>query len=183
MGQPKGSLYERWGSLKSYNKYYNLAKFLEILRDLRVLRGLIVTMKNKKNVLFVCIGNSCRSQMAEGYARAWGAEIMDASSAGTYAIGFINDPVIEVMREEGIDIYGGHPKQITRDMVEEADLVIALGGDPERFFPDLLRDKLITWPTPDPFGDSLERTREIRDMIKTRISDLIIDLADLGNGE
>jgi len=52
-----------------------------------------------------------------------------------------------------------------------------LGGDPELFFPVLLKDKLITWPTPDPFGDSLERTREIRDMIKTRISDLIIDLS------
>jgi protein-tyrosine-phosphatase len=134
-------------------------------------------MKKKKNVLFVCIGNSCRSQMAEGYARVWGSKVMDAASAGTYAIGFINAPVIEVMREEGLDISGGHPKQITRDMVEEADLVIALGGDPELFFPDLLRDKLITWPTPDPFGDSLERTREIRDMIKTRVSDLIIDLA------
>jgi len=52
-----------------------------------------------------------------------------------------------------------------------------LGGDPELFFPVLLKDKLITWPTPDPFGDSLERTREIRDMIKVRVSDLIIDLA------
>ncbi len=134
-------------------------------------------MKKKKNVLFVCIGNSCRSQMAEGYARAWGSEVMEAESAGTYAIGFINAPVIEVMREEGIDISGGHPKQITREMVEDADLVIALGGDPELFFPVLLKDKLITWPTPDPFGDSVERTREIRDMIKTRISDLIIDLA------
>jgi arsenate reductase len=134
-------------------------------------------MKNKKKVLFVCIGNSCRSQMAEGYARTWGSEMINASSAGTYAIGFINEPVIEVMREEGIDISGGHPKQITREMVKEADLVIALGGDPELFFPVLLKDKLITWPTPDPFGDSLERTREIRDMIKVRVSDLIIDLA------
>lgn len=134
-------------------------------------------MKKKTKVLFVCIGNSCRSQMAEGYARAWGSKVMAAESAGTYAIGFINAPVIEVMREEGIDISGGHPRQITREMVEESDLVIALGGDPEIFFPVLLRDKLITWLTPDPFGDSLERTREIRDMIKIRVSELIIDLS------
>lgn len=134
-------------------------------------------MKHKKKVLFVCIGNSCRSQMAEGYARTWGSELMDTKSAGTYAIGFINAPVIEVMQEEGIDISDGHPKQITREMVEEADLVIALGGDPELIFPVLLRNKLITWPTPDPFGESVERTREIRDMIKVRVSDLIIDLS------
>lgn len=135
------------------------------------------SMKLKKRILFVCVGNSCRSQMAEGYGRAWGSEVMEAESAGTYAIGFINDPVIEVMREEGIDISDRHPRQLNRGMVENADLVIALGGNPEQLFPDLLKDKLIIWPTPDPFGDSIERTREIRDMIKSRVTDLIIDLS------
>ncbi|MEA1927571.1 MAG: arsenate reductase ArsC [Candidatus Auribacterota bacterium] len=135
-------------------------------------------MRSKKHILFVCIGNSCRSQMAEGYARAWGGEVLEAESAGTYAIGFINAPVIEVMKEDGIDISRRHPKQINREMVEKADIVIALGGDPEYLFPDLLKNKLITWPTPDPFGESTNRTRQIRDIIKARMTDLIIDLSE-----
>lgn len=135
-------------------------------------------MKQKKRVLFVCIGNSCRSQMAEGFANAWGGEVMNAKSAGIFAIGFINQPVIDVMAEEGINISDQYPKQINRDLVAEADLVIALGGDPELLFPELTKEKLITWPTPDPFGESLKRTREIRDMIKTRVADLIIDLSN-----
>ncbi|MFH1038560.1 MAG: arsenate reductase ArsC [PVC group bacterium] len=130
----------------------------------------------KTNVLFVCVGNSCRSQMAEGYARAWGAAAMNARSAGISAIDFISPAVIEVMREEGIDITDQRPEQISREMIEWADRVIALGGCPESFYPDLLADKLIHWPTPDPFGQSTDRAREVRDIIKTRITDLIIDL-------
>ncbi len=131
----------------------------------------------KTNALFICVGNSCRSQMAEGYARAWGKTVMNARSAGTFAIDFISPPVIEVMREEGIDISHQQPEQLSREMVEWADLVIVLGGTPESIFPDLLHEQLIHWPTPDPFGQSIERVREVRDMIKTQVTDLIIDLS------
>ena len=130
-----------------------------------------------KSVLFVCVGNTCRSQMAEGFARKLGGEVLRAASAGTNATGFISPEVVQVMKEEGADISGQRSRQLTRRMAQEADLVVALGGYPETLYPDLLGDKLITWPTPDPFGQSLERFREVRNQIKTRVTDLIIDLS------
>ena len=130
-----------------------------------------------KKVLFVCVGNSCRSQMAEGYARAWGANVMEVSSAGTAALGHVSPDVIEVMKEDGVDISGQKSRQITREMIEEADLVVDLGGCPECHFPDLLEDKLVHWPTPDPFGQPLVQSRRVRDLIKARVMDLSIDLS------
>ncbi len=130
-----------------------------------------------KKVLFVCVGNSCRSQMAEGYARAWGGDVMEASSAGTAALGHVSPEVIEVMKEDGVDISGQKSRQITREMVEEADLVVALGGCPESYFPDLLEDKLVHWTTPDPFGQSIVQSRKVRNLIKTRVMDLTIDIS------
>ncbi|MCX6350107.1 MAG: arsenate reductase ArsC, partial [Candidatus Aureabacteria bacterium] len=80
-------------------------------------------MTRKKNVLFVCIGNTCRSQMAEGYARAYGAKILNASSAGTAALGRVSPEAIEAMKEDGVDVSGQQSDQITREMAEKADLV------------------------------------------------------------
>lgn len=130
-----------------------------------------------KKVLFVCVGNSCRSQMAEGYARAWGGNVMEASSAGTAALGHVSQDVIKVMKEDGVDISGQKSRQITREMVEKADLVVALGGCPECYFPDLLKDKLVHWTTPDPFGQPIVQSRKVRNLIKSRIMDLTIDLS------
>jgi protein-tyrosine-phosphatase len=133
-----------------------------------------------KNVLFVCVGNTCRSQMAEGFARKLGKDVMRAASAGTNATGFVSPKAVQVMREEGVNISGQHSRQLTRRMIQEADLVVALGGHPESLYPDLLQDKLITWPTPDPFGGSLYDFRRVRDRIKGKVVDLIIDLARPG---
>ncbi len=133
-------------------------------------------MIHKKIVLFVCVGNTCRSQMAEGYARARGAKVMDAASAGTAAWGSVSPEAIEVMREDGVDISRQTSDQITREMAEKADLAVVLGGCPECLFPDLLRDKTVRWPIPDPFGGGLEEFRRVRDLIKARVTDLIIDL-------
>ncbi len=131
---------------------------------------------NKPNILFVCIGNSCRSQIAEGYGRAWGSSLMNVKSAGTHAIDEITPEIRAVMAEDEIDIGGQHPKQLTAKLIDWADRVIVLGGNPELFFPRLLRDKLISWPTPDPFGRGLEEARRVRDLIKSRVTDLLIDL-------
>ena len=130
----------------------------------------------KPNILFVCVGNSCRSQVAEGYGRAWGSSVMNVKSAGTHAIGTISPEIREVMAEAGIDISGQHPKKLTPKLVNWADRVIVLGGSPELLFPDLLRDKVVAWPTPDPFGQGVEEARQVRDLIKSRVTDLIIDL-------
>lgn len=136
----------------------------------------------KVNVLFVCVGNSCRSQIAEAYGRAWGRSVMDVQSAGTHAIDSISPEVREVMAEEDIDISGQHPKMLSEKMVRWADRVIVLGGNPELIYPDLLKGKTVSWPTPDPFGQPVEEARRVRDLIKTRVTDLIIDLG-AGNGD
>ncbi len=128
------------------------------------------------NILFVCVGNSCRSQIAEGYGRAWGSSVINARSAGTHAINEITPEIQTVMAEEDIDLTGQRPKNLTAKLINWADRVIVLGGQPEFLFPDLLRDKLTFWPTPDPYGQGMEAARRVRDLIKTRITDLIIDL-------
>lgn len=134
----------------------------------------------KTNILFVCVGNSCRSQIAEGYGRAWGSSVMEVKSAGTNAIDTISPEIRQVMAEEGIDISGQRPKKLTAGMIRWADRVIVLGGTPELLYPELLKDKLVYWPTPDPYGQGVEAAREVRDLIKNRITDLIIDL---GSGQ
>ncbi len=131
---------------------------------------------SKINILFVCVGNSCRSQIAEGYGRAWGSSVMNVKSAGTHAIDRISPEIEQVMEEEGIDVSGQRPKRLTAELINWADLVIVLGGTPELLFPDLLREKLVSWPTPDPFGQGVEAARQVRDLIKNRVTDLIIDL-------
>jgi len=128
------------------------------------------------NVLFTCIGNTCRSQMAEGYARAWGKSVMNASSAGTFATGMVAADIIRAMEEEGIDISDQESNQLTAEMIEKADLVVVMGGNPENLFPGILGDKAIYWPIPDPYGQSLNRIRQVRDMIKNRVADLIIEI-------
>jgi len=134
----------------------------------------------KTNILFVCVGNSCRSQIAEGYGRAWGSSVMEVKSAGTNAIDTISPEIRQVMAEEGIDISGQRPKKLTAGMIRWADRVIVLGGTPELLYPELLKDKLVYWPTPDPYGQGVEAAREVRDLIKNRITDLIIDF---GSGQ
>ncbi len=135
----------------------------------------------KANILFICVGNSCRSQIAEGFGRAWGDSVMNVRSAGTHPIDSISPGIREVMTEEGIDISGQRPKIITEEMLRWADRVIVLGGTPELIYPDLLRGKLIKWPTPDPYGQPVEEARKVRNLIKSRVTDLIIDLGR-GNG-
>ncbi len=129
------------------------------------------------NVLFTCIGNTCRSQMAEGYGRAWGKAVMNPESAGTFATGMVAPDVVRAMEEEGIDISNQESSQLTAEMIEKADLVVVMGGEPDRLFPGLLEGKSVSWPIPDPYGQSLSRIRQVRDMIKNRVADLIIELS------
>lgn len=137
---------------------------------------------NQPNILFVCVGNSCRSQIAEAYGRAWGGSVMNVKSAGTHPIETIGPGIREVLAEEGIDISDQRPKMLTEDLAGWADRVIVLGGDPELLYPDLLRGKTVRWPTPDPYGQGVEEARRVRDLIKNRVTDLIIDLG-MGSGQ
>lgn len=131
--------------------------------------------KNAK-ILFVCIENSSRSQMAEGFARARG---INATSAGTNPSISVNPLAIEVMKEKGIDISGARPKAITEQMVQEADLVVLTDSSLESSMPKNIRKKfgkkLVEWSISDPQGQPIEVVRFIRDGIDRDLNSLLVD--------
>ncbi len=114
--------------------------------------------------------------MAEGYARFFGRDRVEASSAGMLPGAGVSRDTIKVMEEEGIDLSGHRSKPLTREAVERADLVVGIGADPASRYPDLLEGKLVYWEIADPFGRSPGRYREIRDRIKEKVLDLLISL-------
>ncbi len=124
-----------------------------------------------KNILFLCVGNSCRSQMAEGFARASGNVIV--ASAGTEPGDKVAPKAIEVMKEKGIDISDQHPKLITADMVENAEICISMGCGVEESCPVPLLERFIDWGLEDPWGQSLDKYRETRDEIEKRVRKLL----------
>lgn len=128
-----------------------------------------------KKVLFVCVENAGRSQMAEAFARHYGQGRIEALSAGTMPSGELNPAVIQVMREKGIDISKNKPKMINTKMVQEADLVIVMGCAAQGFCPAPLLNKVVDWQLEDPKGKSIEKVREIRDEIEKRVKKLVKD--------
>ena len=124
-----------------------------------------------KTILFLCVGNSCRSQMAEGFARASGKVI--AISAGTEPGDKVAPKAIEVMKEKGIDISGQHPKLLTAEMVEKADICISMGCGVEESCPAPLLEKFVDWGLEDPWGQGVEKYRETRDEIEIRVKKLL----------
>ncbi len=123
-------------------------------------------------VIFACVHNAGRSQMAA----AWFNALADGSkaqavSAGTHPGPRVHPEVLEAMREVGIDLTGRAPKPLTDDLAAGAQLLITMGcGDACPAVPGLKRDD---WPLEDPKGKSMERVREIRDEIKTRVIELL----------
>ena len=127
----------------------------------------------KGPVLFVCVQNAGRSQMAEAFAKKHG---INAQSAGTIPSAQINQTVVEVMRERGIDISSNHPRALTADMVRDASLVVTMGCSIEEACPKpmiaQMQKKLIEWHLEDPKGKPLAEVRKIRDEIERKISEL-----------
>jgi arsenate reductase len=131
-------------------------------------------MIEKPTVLFVCVHNAGRSQMAAGYLRALGGDAIEVLSAGSEPKDQINPVAIEAMAEEGIDIAGNTPKVLTVDAVKESDVVITMGcGDVCPIFPG---KRYEDWELVDPKGKSIEEVRPIRDDIKQRIEKLLAEL-------
>ena len=124
-----------------------------------------------KKVLFVCVENSCRSQMAEGFARNLGEGIIEAYSAGSRPSGKINPEAIRVMQELGIDILSQRSKGFDQLPVKEFDYVITLGcQDACPFVP---AKKHIDWNIADPKGKDVEFFRKVRDDIAENVKELI----------
>ncbi|MHB8085810.1 MAG: arsenate reductase ArsC [Dehalococcoidia bacterium] len=126
-------------------------------------------------VLFVCVGNSGRSQMAEAFFNHMSKGKAIASSAGTMPSDRVDPVVIDVMKESGIDISGNKPKQLTLEMLKDAKRVITMGCS----IRDVCPATLVTtedWGLPDPKGKSKEEIREIRDKIKSRVDKLLEEI-------
>ncbi|MBN9216278.1 MAG: heat-shock protein HtpX [Microbacterium sp. SCN 70-200] len=131
-------------------------------------------MSVKPTVLFVCVHNAGRSQMAAGFLQELGGGRIDVLSAGSAPKDQINPVAIEAMAEEGIDIAGNTPKVLTVDAVKESDVVITMGcGDVCPIFPG---KRYEDWELDDPAGQGIDAVRPIRDEIRRRVQLLIADL-------
>jgi protein-tyrosine-phosphatase len=134
-----------------------------------------------KTVLFVCVGNSGRSQMAEAFFNHYARGKAKAISAGTDPAPSVSRTVVEAMRELGIDISQNKPKALTPEMVDQANLVITMGCSAEAACPASwveTRD----WALEDPKDQTIGKVREIRDEIKTRVMKLLKEIGDEGIG-
>ena len=124
-------------------------------------------------ILFVCVENAGRSQMAEAFATKYG---LTASSAGTIPSSKVNPLVLQAMGEKGLDIASNRPKMLTTEMIKDASLVVTMGCSVEEACPRpmlaQMQKKLIDWNLEDPKGKPIGRVREIRDDIEKRVIEL-----------
>jgi protein-tyrosine-phosphatase len=100
----------------------------------RIENGKITGVIQMKKVLFVCVENAGRSQIAEAFAKAYGKGKFEAKSAGTMPAREVNPQVVQVMREKGIDLSANRPKLVTNQMVQEADMIVVMGGSTNAVF-------------------------------------------------
>ena len=133
-----------------------------------------------KKILFVCVENAGRSQMAEAFANFYGKGKVAASSAGIMLADRVDTVAVAVMKEKGIDISMNKPKLLTTSMAEEADKIITMGCSVEQICPAPLLKNVIDWALEDPKGKPIEKVREIRDEIEKRVLRLIADLGKDG---
>ena len=126
-----------------------------------------------KQILFVCVENAGRSQMAEAFAKKHG---LAALSAGTQPAKTVNPIVVQVMNEKGIDLSSNHPKILTPKMIEDSSLVVTMGCSVEEVCPRpmiaQMQKKLTDWHLEDPKGKHVEEVRRIRDEIERRVLEL-----------
>jgi len=129
-----------------------------------------------KNILFVCVENAGRSQMAEAFANHYGKGKLVAASAGVMLANRVNPVVVEIMKEKGIDISMNKPKLLTTKMAEEADKIITMGCSVEKFCPAPILKNVTDWELEDPKGKPVEKVRQIRDEIEKKVLKLISEL-------
>ena len=126
-----------------------------------------------KMILFVCVENAGRSQMAEAFFKKYSPEGYQAVSAGTKHISEINPVAIEAMNEIGIDITNQKSKELTEDMIRSSDKIINMGCMEKESCPSLFLHNLLDWNIEDPKGKPIEKVREIRDEIDQRVKELV----------
>ena len=131
-------------------------------------------MTDRPSVLFVCVHNAGRSQMAAGFLRELSGGAVEVRSAGSMPADQVNPVAVDAMAEVGIDIRAEQPKVLTTEAVQASDVVVTMGcGDACPYFPG---KRYEDWQLEDPAGKGVESVRPIRDEIKTRIEALLADL-------
>jgi arsenate reductase len=133
--------------------------------------------RQKETILFVCVENAGRSQIAEGFFRKYAPGGYEPISAGTKPTSQINPIVVQTMDEVGVDIQQQKPKDITKDMMRNSTKIVNMGCMDKSFCPTLFISNLIDWGIEDPKGKSIEQVREIRDDIEQRVKQLVTDLS------
>jgi arsenate reductase (thioredoxin) len=135
-------------------------------------------MSSKSTVLFVCVHNAGRSQMAAGWLRHLAGDTVEVRSAGSEPADQINPVAVEAMREVGIDITANSPRKLDWDTAQSSDVLITMGcGDACPVFPG---KRYLDWVLDDPAGQDLDAVRRIRDEIKRRVQQLITELPVTG---
>ena len=131
-------------------------------------------MTDRPTVLFVCVHNAGRSQMAAGFLQHLAEDRIEVLSAGSQPADRINPVAVEAMAEEGIDITAEKPKVLTTEAVRESDVVVTMGcGDECPYFPG---KRYEDWLLDDPAGQGIEAVRPIRDEIRARVEALVAEL-------
>src|ERR1700730_8183704 len=129
-------------------------------------------MVSRTKVLFLCIGNACRSQMAEAIARHSASDVIEPSSAGLVPFGQTPDTTLTVLRERGFSAEGQTSKPLRSEDMSEADIVINMTGRSGATIFTEAETKVEDWDVGDPYGFNLVVYREIRDQIEARVEDL-----------
>lgn len=131
-------------------------------------------MSRNSRILFVCIENAGRSQMAEAFGKKYG---LDCESAGTFPSAKVNPTVVEAMHEKGLELEGKTPREMTVEMVRKADLVVIMGCSIEEVCPRPIAvemsKKIVDWGIDDPKGKPIEEVRAIRDTIEEKVKGLL----------
>ena len=134
-------------------------------------------MSDGKKVLFVCVENSARSQMAEGFLQKYSQSFL-ASSAGTEPSSKLNPLAVQAMKEIGIDIVKQKPKLLSDDMIQNSFKVVNMGCMNKDSCPSLFIKDVINWNISDPKDKTMDEVRKIRDQIKSEVLGLIKKLED-----
>jgi protein-tyrosine-phosphatase len=133
-------------------------------------------LQQKKKILFACIENSGRSQMAEAFFRKYAPETYEAISGGTDPKGYVNPIAIEAMKEIGIDMSEQKAKAISEEMIRSSEKAINMGCMTKEICPTAMVPNMIDWDIQDPKDQPIEKVREIRDMIEKKVKELISQL-------
>ena len=129
-----------------------------------------------KSILFVCVENAGRSQMAEGFFNKYAPKGYEGISAGTKPVSQINPTAVEAMKEAGIDISNQKSKELTDDMIRNSSNIVNMGCMEKESCPTLFLHNFLDWNIEDPKDKPIEKVREIRDEIDQRVKELVASI-------